>query len=215
MTAFSLASCRWTLRFGIVTTRNEDRQFEAAEEAFFNAAYDDAPLSERPVTLELEAEEAEIDEGPVDPVASERLRARRARLTQGVTEIVATLAVLSGTAFGMHLVRGLPAASPRAAAATSPAPEHAAPVSTAVADVTPAEASFSAHVPASDRGEMPSVDQPAIPSGSGDALEPSERSHRVSGTRRARPAPADSAARLRVALRRYRTPAGDRTTPGS
>jgi hypothetical protein len=212
MTAFSLASCRRTLRFGVVTTREEDMQFEAADEAFFNAA-DDAPVSERPITLDLEAEEGETDGAPADSVVSGRLRARRARLTQAVAEIVATLAILSTTAFGMHVVRGLSAPSPRAAAPSSPASERVTPVSTAVAKVTSTQVSPSAHVPAGDPGEISSTDQAAIPSQSGDALEPSERSHRSSDTRRARPATSDSA-RLRIALRRYRTAAGDRPTPG-
>ena len=111
MTAFSLASCRRALRFGAVTTSNENTQFEATDEALFNAGYDDAPVNERPMTLDLEAAERETDEGPADPVASERLRARRARLTQAVAEIVATLAIVSSMAFGMDLVRGPDAVS--------------------------------------------------------------------------------------------------------
>jgi hypothetical protein len=118
MTVLGLASSRRTLRLGDVTTGDEDTQFDATDEAFFNAA-EDAPATERPPTAELEAQELETDEEPADPVASERLRARRARLTQTVTEIVATLAFMAGTAFGMHMVRG-PAASSRAEASSSP-----------------------------------------------------------------------------------------------
>jgi hypothetical protein len=117
MTVLGLAPSRRALRLGDVITSSEDTQFDATDEAFFNAA-EGAPATERPLTVELEALERETDEEPADPVAGERLRARRARLTQTVTEIVATLAFMSGTAFGMHIVRG-PAASPRAAAPAS------------------------------------------------------------------------------------------------
>ena len=196
-----------------MTTANEDTQFDATDDAFFNAAHGDAPVSERPITLDLEAQELETDEAAVDPIASERLRARRARLTQNVAEIVATLALVSSTAFGMHFVRGSAASSPRAAAASSP--KHAMPLSTASANVTPTDVSFSAHAPASGCGEVLSMDRTAILSRSDDALKPSDRSHRSPDTRRARPATSDPAARLRHALRRYRPAAGDRSTPGS
>jgi hypothetical protein len=99
-----------------VATTNADTEFDATDEAFFNAAYDDAPVSEPPITLDLEAEAAEAGEWARDPAASERLQARRARLTQTVAEIVATLALVAGTAGCMHLVRGPAASSPRAVA---------------------------------------------------------------------------------------------------
>lgn len=105
-------------------TTHEDTQFDAADEAFFNAAQDDVPVSERPSTLGLEAEAPETDDWPRDPAASERLRARRARLTQAVAEIVATLALLAGTAGGMHLVRGT-ATEACVAPAASPSSQHA------------------------------------------------------------------------------------------
>lgn len=199
-----------------MTTTDQGTQFEASDEAFFNAAYDDAPVSERPITLDLEPEEPETDEPPLDPIASERLRARRARLTQSVAEIVATLAILSSTAFGMHLVRGSAASSSVAAAASSSSSQYATALSTAAAaNVTPMAVSFSAQARAVDRGKMSSTALAATPSWSGDALKPSERSRRAGDTRRARPATSDSA-RLRLALRRYRPAAASRsTTPGS
>jgi hypothetical protein len=98
-----------------VATTSEGTGFDATDEAFFNAAYDDAPVSEPPAILDLEAEAPETDELPSDLAASERLQARRARLTQAVAEIVATLALVAGTAGVMHLVRGPAASSPRAA----------------------------------------------------------------------------------------------------
>ena len=104
-----------------MTTSKEDTQFDAVDEAFFNAMDDDtdaAPL-ERPGTFDLEAQESRADEGHADPIASERLRARRARLTQAVGEIVATLAAVSGTAFGMNFVRGPAVPSPHVAAHSS------------------------------------------------------------------------------------------------
>jgi hypothetical protein len=107
-----------------VTTSNEDVQFDATDEAFFNAAYDDAPVSEHPVTFDLEAETPETEAWPRDPAASERLRARRARLTQAVAEIVATLALVAGTAGCLHVVRG-PDAVARAALSSSPTSQHA------------------------------------------------------------------------------------------
>jgi len=105
MTGFSLAMCRRALTLAAVTSRG-DTQFDAIDEAFFHAADADSPASERPVTLELEAEDSEADQGPPDRAESERLRARRAGFTQMVVEIVATLALVSSAAFGMNLVRG-------------------------------------------------------------------------------------------------------------
>ena len=120
MTGLGLALCQETLTLGAVTTSDENAPFDATDEAFFNAAYEDSPVSERPVTLELDSPDAEADEELPDPVEHERLRARRARLTQTVVEIVGTLALVSSTAFGMDLVR----ASARAAASSSPAARH-------------------------------------------------------------------------------------------
>jgi len=199
-----------------VTTTKEDTQFDATDEAFFNAANDDAPVSERPITLDLEAEASESDEAPVDPAASDRLRARRERLTQAVAEIVATLALVSGTALVMHFVRG-PAGSPRAAAASSPVAHATALSPAAIPSVTPMVLPPSAPVPPRDGGEMAraSMDNTAVPSPAGVASPPSEQSHRSPTTRRARPASSDSAAQLRSALRRYRRAAAERATPGS
>jgi hypothetical protein len=120
MTAFSLALRPRTLRFAAVTTSHEDTQFDATDEAFFNAPYDDGAVSERPVTLDVEEQGRETDEGLPDPVESERLRARRARLNQTVVEIVSTLALMSSMAFGMELARGSAASSERAVAQSSP-----------------------------------------------------------------------------------------------
>lgn len=127
MTPSGLASRQRTFRFPAVTTTHEDGQFDAADEAFFNAAYDDARadgalMSERPVTIDLEEEEQETAARPLDAAALQRLQARQARLTQRVSEIVATLALLSATALGMHYARG-PASTPQAAA--SPASQLA------------------------------------------------------------------------------------------
>jgi hypothetical protein len=117
MTAFSLALWPRALRFDAVT--HEDNSFDATDEAFFRAAYDDTPASESAITLELDAEEDEREQPAVDVAVSQRLQARRARLTQAVAEIVATLALVSGTAGALHLVRGPAGSSPRPPAATS------------------------------------------------------------------------------------------------
>jgi hypothetical protein len=186
------------------------REFDATDEAFFNAAYDDAPVSEAPVTLELEAQEPETDQTPAEAMVIERLRGRRTRLTQAVVEIVTSLALVSSLAAGMHLVRSSAASSAREAAASFGHPQHVASLATA----KPIAAS-SAPLPAANRGEMASGDQSAIPSRSDDALPLSERHRRDSVTWRARPTTPDSAARLRSALRRYRPAASDRATPGS
>ncbi len=193
-------------------TTTEETQFDATDEAFFNAAFDDAPVSERPVSFDLEPEEnpddGDSDARPADPAASQRFHARRERLTQSVAEIVATLALIAGTAGGMHLVRGPIAASPRAAAASTPTSQRAANRAQAAAQVTPA-------VPAA-----PSTETALVPPQS-DVVRHSEQHHarssekRSSQIRRARPATADSAARLRTALRRYRAPARDRVAPGT
>ena len=143
MTEFNLAIWRRTLRLGAVTS-NEDTQFDATDEAFFHAIHDDSPVSERSVTLELEAHDREADHQPADPAESEHFRAHRARLRQTVVEIVATLALVSSTAFGMDLVRG----SARAAGLSSTAPPALA-GSCGRSDVTP--------VPAASRDPAPAT----------------------------------------------------------
>jgi hypothetical protein len=185
-------------------------EFEATDEAFFNAAYDDAPVSEAPVTFDLEAQEPETEQTPAEAMVSERLRARRTRLTQAVVEIVSSLALVSSLAAGMHLVRSSAASSSREAAAAFGRPQQVASLATA----KPIVAS-SVPLPAGNRGKMASGDQSEIPSGSDDALPTSEPHQRDSVTWRARPTAPDSAARLRSALRRYRPAAGDRVAPGS
>jgi hypothetical protein len=203
-----------------VTPTTEDTQFDATDEAFFNAAYDDAPVSERPVTFDLEAdhieaEQLEDDVRLVDAAASQRFQARRARLTQSVAEIVATLALVAGTAGGMHLVRGPIAASPRAAAASRPTSLRAAAQPHAATKVAPVVLPVSADAPSTARGEMASADTTMAPPRSDDVLRRSEHNQRRSQVRRARPAKADSAAQLRTALRRYRPATRARATPGS
>ena len=88
-------------------------EFDATDEAFFNAAYDDGPVSEAPVAFDVEAQEPEPDQSPAEALLSERLRARRTRLNQAVVEIVASLALVSSLAAGMHLVRSSAASSAR------------------------------------------------------------------------------------------------------
>jgi hypothetical protein len=101
-------------------------EFDATDEAFFNAACDDAPVSEAPVTFDLEPQDPETDQTPAEAIVSERLRARRTRLTQAVVEIVTSLAMVSGLAAGMHFVRSSAASSAREAAAAFGHPQHVA-----------------------------------------------------------------------------------------
>jgi hypothetical protein len=94
-------------------------QFDDSTEAFFDTASDEAPDSQRPVTLDLELQEPLSEEIGPDPARVAYLSARRERLKRAVAEIVATLAGLSGITFGMNFARTTAARTQHAAAASA------------------------------------------------------------------------------------------------
>jgi len=106
------------VRFCAVMTQPETR-FDEATEAFFDAGCEEAPDSQRPVTLDLELDELESEEIAPTSARVVYLDARRERLKRAVAEIVATLAGVAGLAFGMNSARGTAAPSQHAAATSA------------------------------------------------------------------------------------------------